>query len=259
MYALRLIHGYEQHFQLGNKYVMAIEYNNAKIVTDGIVLALDAANPKSYPGTGTTWYDLSGNSIDASLINTVTYETNYQGEMSFDGTDDYAVATYNSTNFANTDYTWFCYARGEQISTSSHNMPDIGYGSGWWPRMGFKELQGNGWEWRSYSSGGATSVHNMTIVPSPTPSDWVCLAFTADYNNTETKGYYNGNLANTNNSFPDIGGNNSNFGIGRSGSTAGVWNEAFIGSFSIVLIYNRVLTAQEIQQNFNATRGRYGI
>ena len=238
---------------------MAIEYNNQKIVTDGIVFYLDAANRKSYPGTGTTWYDLSGNGINASLNNTVTYEANYQGAMSFNDTDDYAVATYNSSNFINTNYSWFCFTIGEQISTSVHNMPDIGYGSGAWPRMGFKELQGNGWEWRSYSSGGASTVHSMSIIPSSTPSDWVCLAFTADYDNTETKGYYNGNLANTNNSFPDVTGNNSNFGIGKSGSTASVWNEAFIGSFSIVIVYNRALTAEEVSQNFNALRGRYGI
>ena len=55
-----------------------------KIVTDGLVLYLDAANPKSYPGTGNVWNDLSGNGNDAILINSPTYNNNY---FSFDGVD----------------------------------------------------------------------------------------------------------------------------------------------------------------------------
>ena len=61
-----------------------------KIVTDGLVLALDAASPRSYPGTGTTWYDLTANSLDATLYNGVAYSTDNHGIMVFDGVDDYA-------------------------------------------------------------------------------------------------------------------------------------------------------------------------
>ena len=68
---------------------MAIEYNNPKIVTDGLVLALDAANPKSYPGSGTTWSDLAGNN-DATLTNGPTFDSGNSGSFVFDGIDDYA-------------------------------------------------------------------------------------------------------------------------------------------------------------------------
>jgi hypothetical protein len=53
---------------------MAISYN-PRIVTDGLVLALDAGNPKSYPGSGTTWTDLSGNGNNGTLVNGVGYNS----------------------------------------------------------------------------------------------------------------------------------------------------------------------------------------
>ena len=59
-----------------------------KIVVDGLVLMLDAGNPKSYSGSGNTWYDLSGNNKHATLINTPTYSPGY---LSFDGSTQTAT------------------------------------------------------------------------------------------------------------------------------------------------------------------------
>ena len=67
-------------------------YRGPKIVTDGLVLALDAANPLSYPGSGTNWNDLSGNNYNASLINSPTYNSN--SFFSFNGLDTYASFDY---------------------------------------------------------------------------------------------------------------------------------------------------------------------
>ena len=64
-------------------------YTGPHIITDGLILALDAASPKSYPGSGTTWYDLTTNSLDATLYNGVSFSTNKQGTMVFDGVNDY--------------------------------------------------------------------------------------------------------------------------------------------------------------------------
>ena len=58
------------------------------VVTDGLVLALDAADRNSYPGSGTTWTDLSGNGNNGTLDNSVTYTSNNGGGLSFDGTDE---------------------------------------------------------------------------------------------------------------------------------------------------------------------------
>jgi len=58
------------------------------IVRDGLVLALDAASPRSYPGSGTTWYDLSGNGRDSTLANGPTFDSGLGGSIVFDGAND---------------------------------------------------------------------------------------------------------------------------------------------------------------------------
>jgi hypothetical protein len=67
---------------------MGIAYNTS-IVRDGLVLYLDAANKKSYSGTGTVWKDLSGQSNNGTLVNGVGYSSDNKGAMAFDGVDDY--------------------------------------------------------------------------------------------------------------------------------------------------------------------------
>jgi hypothetical protein len=84
-----------------------------KIVTDGLVLCLDAANSRSYPGSGTTWFDLSGNGNNGTLANGPTFNANNNGSIVFDGTNDYVEITNRNTNLefqpsqAFTVSTWF--------------------------------------------------------------------------------------------------------------------------------------------------------
>ena len=68
---------------------MSLNHGGKPIVTDGLVLCLDAANPKSYPGSGTTWTDLSGNGNNGTLVNGVGYNSDNGGSLSFDGVNDY--------------------------------------------------------------------------------------------------------------------------------------------------------------------------
>ena len=68
---------------------MAVNYQSS-IVTSGLVLCLDAVDRKSYPGTGTAWIDRSGNRNNATLVNSLSYNTNNSGTLVFDGVDDYA-------------------------------------------------------------------------------------------------------------------------------------------------------------------------
>ena len=73
--------------------------HSPRIVTDGLVLALDAGNAKSYPGSGTAWTDLSGNSNNGTLTNGSTYSSVDGGAIVFDGSDDYVVSS-NNTNIS---------------------------------------------------------------------------------------------------------------------------------------------------------------
>ena len=72
------------------------------IVTSGLVLHLDAGNWRSYSGTGTTWSDLSGNGNDCTLTNGPTYSSANGGVFSFDGIDDYVTIPFDAT--MNVDY-----------------------------------------------------------------------------------------------------------------------------------------------------------
>ena len=65
--------------------------NGPTIVTNGLVLALDAGDRNSYPGTGTTWRDLSGNNNNGTLTNGPTFNTGSLGSIVFDGVDDYVL------------------------------------------------------------------------------------------------------------------------------------------------------------------------
>ena len=68
---------------------MSLNHGPRTIIPDGLILHLDAANTKSYPGSGTVWKDLSGNGRDGTLIDGVGYSTDNGGTLVFDGTDDY--------------------------------------------------------------------------------------------------------------------------------------------------------------------------
>ena len=70
---------------------------NTSVVRDGLIMHLDAANKKSYPGSGTIWKDLSGQGNNGTLINGVGYSTDNKGAMVFDGTDDYVSIPYDSS------------------------------------------------------------------------------------------------------------------------------------------------------------------
>ena len=84
-------------------------FHSPRIVTDGLVMALDAANAKSYPGSGTTWNDISGNGNNATL-NSVTHKSDNGGVFETAG----ALTSYidnNTINLTSTNFTVFCASR----------------------------------------------------------------------------------------------------------------------------------------------------
>ena len=83
---------------------MALAYGTGGSLNN-CILYLDASNPKSYPGAGTTWYDLSGNNLNATLTNGPIWGGNNQGVINYDGTNDYAVTgTSANLNFSSSDF-----------------------------------------------------------------------------------------------------------------------------------------------------------
>ena len=89
---------------------MATDYNPS-IVTDGLVLCLDAANTKSYPGSGTTWTDISGKGYDGTLTNGPTFSSDNLGCIVFDGSNDRVDGVHNSELNLTQDLTVECWFR----------------------------------------------------------------------------------------------------------------------------------------------------
>jgi len=221
---------------------MGISYN-PRTVTSGLVLYLDAANSKSYPGSGTTWTDLSGNGRNLTLFNSPTFDSN-DGSLVFDGVDDYAKTTDNGlgtgSGIAHTLEMWVNF---NTLTSPRWWLAVIGqYGQGAHHWIGTTGTQFGAWS--------ASCQRSPTLVGT---NNWMHLVGTFD---GTTLTFYVNNI-NSGGSCNADGFNftNTDFTLGlRLGAEA-----YFNGKISKVSLYNRALTPQEIQQNFNATRSRFSI
>jgi hypothetical protein len=217
-----------------------------KIIEDGLVLYLDAANQKSYPGTGTTWFGLTQN-INGNINNNPTYLNNNGGIFSFDGTNEnITINEISSLNLQNYTYSFWIkriepansgWIQFIQRSTSGRN-----------PGIWFYINEANRIHFSIFVSGG----FNTSVNPSGFfINEWHYFTATVSFasNTTVLKGYTDGVLKETathaNNS-PALGTGSSYIG-----------NRQFeLGNFAV---YNRALSQEEIKTNFEATRGRYSI
>ena len=215
---------------------MATNYNPA-IVTDGLVMCCDAANSKSYPGSGTTFIDVSGNGNHGTLNNSPTHDTEGGGCFEFDANTERIVIPID---LQNNQFTVFGFARyttssgnGRVISSHQNNWL-----MGWYANNTSYYYAGNAWILTG--NGGNTT-------------DWICFAATGDTAADNWKFYRNGiKIA-----------DNSNGGNGPNGITLGGWGngiaEASNCKVAYVNAYRRVLTDAEVKQNYNALKGRFGL
>lgn len=219
------------------------------IVTDGLVLHLDAGNYQSYPIAGTTWYDLSDRRTNATLANGPTYARADGGSISFDGTDDKADFTQQSlgsiasvevwaklgTNFSGRMFFAFTY-----YSVFCNNA-----------RLGFNTANADLY---GISAGTVTS---LGIV-----NNWKHFVFEmrSDVSYTNNKIYVNGVSQGLS---QQEGTENASVRAFFSGVTIANWGGS--GSYpmpmncAVFRIYNRALAPAEISQNFNALRARFNI
>jgi hypothetical protein len=211
-----------------------------KVVTDGLVLALDAADRNSYPGSGTTWTDLSGNGRTGTLVNGVGYNSSNRGYLSFDGGNDYVQINANASQLGIYDapYTmsaFFRYFGKCMIFGTTVRATRQGLHHGVNGNLLFFGNYGESWV-----QGGVVSqnvwYHGTWVWSSTAPN---------------TRVYRNGVLVASGNTNSFIG--TQNISLGR------IWDQNLNGNIAQVSIYNRALTASEIQQNFQALRGGFGI
>lgn len=224
---------------------MGIVYNNASVVKSGLVIYLDPANIKSYPGSGSTLFDLSGKNNHATLFNSPSFTG---GNLILDGVNQYAQITANqdSLDFRNqqTIMIW----EYHNFTTGRRNIWDQAYGGyGTWTH----EL---GLNINYYYGDAGTNNTPYTALGSTTTSTniWNCMTSVRDLS---TISFYNGITSTSqSNPYADQPVTSTNIRIGL-GYTGVYW----AGNLGPILVYNRALTSAEIQQNFNVIKGRYGI
>ena len=215
-------------------------YYQAPIVTSGLVMALDAGNLVSYSGDGTTWKDLTTNGFNGTLTNGPTFNSANGGSIDFDGTNDWCPV--NSISLSNTTYTkiaWF------NPDTATNNI--ISGGS-----------DGEHAFWMAGTNNSLHAGHNgawstVSYSPGLMTGQWWCGAVTFN-TTTGWKLYLNGQLVDTDPSTTTFAGGN----VVRIAAFQ-VGGNLFNGKIATAHIYNRVLSDDEIAQNYNATKSRFGL
>jgi len=230
--------------------------NYEGIVTNGLVLNLDAGFTPSYPRTGTTWKDLSGNGNDGTLTNGPAFNSANKGSIMFDGVNDFVtVADSPTLNFGTGNFTVLIWVSG--ISAFPGGGKCIIQKGG--------RFDGNvaGWSitWASSPqdlyfiiSSDSTRIESRTQ-PNTGLNGWVGYKMLGMRRNN---GNWSQIVDTTITSLGTFTGNvngSSALNIGRHAS----YNSYLSNIVSNVTIYNRSLTSEEIQQNYNTTKSRYGL
>ena len=250
---------------------MGIAYN-PRTITDGLVLCLDAANSKSYPGSGTTWTDLSGRGNNFTLVNPsyYSYSSSNGGSIAFTRTtsptpEDGGYATLNTVgiltagNYLHNNHTTEVWFKSNDRNPTNYNGTETVSVIATY--TGFHNM----WYYDStsyrYTIWGKTAgVNNNYELSFSDTSSGVWTQLVAVRNGTTLTLYKNGVSQTSGTITAGTEGTPSNNIIRIATANYGgdySWHSNL--NFSSLKMYTRALTASEVSQNFNALRGRYGI
>jgi hypothetical protein len=244
---------------------MAVQYANGKIVTNGLVLALDASDGNSYASGSTTWNDLSGNNNHATATGSVLPSyNNTTGSVSnfyFNGSGNFVIPSNiinGVSNFA-TEFsisTFFMYAVTSSYTAIFEKQTSFGTSI---PRLDWGGFVGGVVYFTNYNSSSLSNSDSVSTIaislfPIPfKPNQWYQYTTTNTSANSGTQNIYvNGILIKSSTflaAFPD---NTQTIGIGGN-------SRKLIGNISSFQIYNRALSASEVLQNYNAQKSRFGL
>lgn len=216
--------------------------------SSSLIIALDAVNNKSYPGSGTSWTDLTVTNTASTLTNGPTFSNN---AIVFDGTNDYVVTPSNSLFYTTNSITfnmWF-----NAANTTQNNACALSFQKSGW--IGYLFIQNTTAMQAIYSGqNGSNDFGGAFTIAANT---WYMITFVIN----RTTGFYyvyqntvqRGSSAITH---PAISSGSTVLSLGNRSSAL---DQYWAGSISIFQIYNKALSVSEIQQQFNAHRGRFGI
>ena len=238
---------------------MAFSYS-PKIVTDGLVLYLDAANPYSYVSGSAVWNDLSRSQLSGSLTNGPTYSSANLGSIVFDGVDDYVNGIGSISDFSFIQNTGvFTISSWVKLTNLSGGRYFLGNNDGTTGAKGFyfgyDGSNGRLWLFITYGLGGQATISYIRT-NFFTDNNWVFV--TCVGNGTTCQFYKNGQIFSDSGTLGTFstGDSTRTLSIGRVNNYNG---EYWQGNVAQTSIYNRSLSATEIQQNYNATKGRFGL
>jgi hypothetical protein len=232
------------------------------VVKDGLVLWLDAGDRTSYPGGGNVWRDLTQNANNGTLINGPTFNSLNGGNLIFDGVDDYFLTDLDSIGSANEPFSFGGYFKltntltypspsNRFVFSNYVNSPHDGF----FAITSFETTPKISLWFRDNSK--SYSVITPGVIP--TLDTWYNVYGVRDVINNEIRLFVNGQLI-TSNTFPgnvDVRDSlNSYYGGIMHNSQS---NQILSANIGQTIVYNKALSANEISQNFNATRSRFGV
>jgi hypothetical protein len=221
--------------------------HSPRIVTDGLVLCLDAGNPKSYTGSGTTWTDLSGNGNNGTLTNSPTYLTDNGGIIDFNGSTNYADVTSSALNLdVGSIELWI----KSDDPTDNLNQQIFARTN---TSAGTFNIFKNTTNLFQFSIRLTTNTQYSIGSDSTATTNWTHIVGT--YDGTIQKMFVNAIQQSTTNSISGTLNISGTLAINIARQTTGT--VYFDGKISTVRVYNKALTQQEIQQNYNALKGRH--
>jgi len=225
--------------------------NGPKIVSDGLVLCLDAGNNKSYPSSGTSWSDLSGNNNTGTLTNSPTFTGSFGGSIVFDGVNDYVENSNFSTIIASS-FTISAWVKWTNISGSAQKIIHAQNGT---PEVNIDNYSASNPRIHFYTGAVSSTNSSLTSGESLQSGTWYNISAVFD-NNTKYKYLYvNSVLKNSASTSVQISWPNS---LARIGNRLDA-TEPFNGVMSQFSIYSRALSSSELLQNYNATKGRFAL
>jgi hypothetical protein len=237
---------------------MSTQYAFGRIVTDGLVLALDAADQNSYPGSGTTWSDLSGNNNNGTLVNGPTFSSANAGILTFNGTNQYVSTLIQNLSRPCTFSTWvnFNSLTGFQTFAGQDTSTAIARGRFYFQKAGGTQF---GYILNVVNFSMVLSDGSIVVVNAINPvviNKW--YNYSAVLTTTTLSLYENGILQNTVSDSNTFLTPNTTITL-----NAGYYADAIVdfvnSKSSSFLIYNSALSSDEIAQNYNAKKSRFNL
>ena len=229
---------------------MAVQYSFGQIVTSGLVLALDAADRNSYPGSGTVWTDLSGNNNTGTLTNGPTFSSANGGSIVFDGVDDYA-ATSNTFALSTATFIAWINQNGTQPTFTGIMYSRVSEALATGIGTSYNTNNQLGYTWN-----GAINTYSWNsglIIPNNT---WCMIALTVSTTNAIAYLYQSSGVTSATNTVSHSSVSSVKFDIARDSFNS---SRFFKGNIANAQIYNRALSATEVLQNYNAQKSRFNL